>query len=182
MSDTTKTPRAHAAMTTPHHDDSGSVSSPPKPRWYCLSIDGAATLCADQADAVAAALDADLAFPNCAPHRAVQMVELICLHAVEQQRSELALTVREWLEKTEWVQQTGVPAELGMHRADVLRARIDSLSGEILMMRDVLKEAYEVIATIDDESEMLYGLRNAISHAIAPHQRGADLFAEVGND
>lgn len=33
MSDTTKTPRAHAAMTTPHHDDSGSVSSPPKPRW-----------------------------------------------------------------------------------------------------------------------------------------------------
>lgn len=103
------------------------------------------------------------------------------LDAVEQQRNELALTVREWLEKTEWVQQTCVPAELGKHRADVLRARIDSLYGEILMMRDVLKEAYEVIATIDDESEMLYGLRNAISHAIAPHQRG-DFFAEVGNE
>lgn len=38
-------------MTTPHYDDSGSVSSPPEPRWYCLSIDGAATLCIDQADA-----------------------------------------------------------------------------------------------------------------------------------
>ena len=96
--------------------------------------------------------------------------------------NELALTVREWLEKTEWVQQTGVPAELGKHRADVLRARIDSLYGEILMMRDVLKEAYEVIATIDgDESEMLFGLRNAISHAISPHQRG-DFFAEASND
>ena len=173
-------------MTTPHYDDSGSVSSPPEARWCCLSIDGAATLCIDQADAVETALDADLAFPSRAPHRAVQMVELICLHTVEQQRNELALTVREWLEKTEWVQQTGTPAELGMHRADVLRARIGCQSGEILMMRDVLKEAYEIIATIEaddsDESEMLYGLRNAISHAIAPHQRGADLFSEASND
>ena len=31
----------------PHHDDSGSVSSPPKPRWYCLNKIGMATLCAD---------------------------------------------------------------------------------------------------------------------------------------
>ena len=60
---------------------------------------GMATLCIDQADAVAAALDADLAFPRGAPHRAVQMVELRHLYAVEQQRSELALTVHEWLEK-----------------------------------------------------------------------------------
>ena len=152
------------------------MSQQPEPRWYCLNKIGVATLCADQADAVAAALDADIAFPRGTPHRAVQLVELTCLHAVEQQRNWLALALREWLEKTEWVQQTGTPAELGMHRADVLRARIDSLSGEILMMRDVLKEAYEVIATIDDESGMLYGLRNAISHAIAPHQRG-DFFA-----
>ncbi len=64
-------------MTTPHYDDSGSVSRPPEPRWYCLSIDGAATLCIDQADAVAVALDADIELPNCAPHRAVQMVELL---------------------------------------------------------------------------------------------------------
>ena len=56
-------------MTTKNYDDSGSVSSPPKPRWYCLSIDGAAPLCIDQADAVETAADADLAFPNCAPHR-----------------------------------------------------------------------------------------------------------------
>ena len=52
------------------------MSLQPEPRWYCLSIDGAATLCVDQADAVETALDADIAFPNCAPHRAVQMVEL----------------------------------------------------------------------------------------------------------
>ena len=62
-------------MTTPHYDDSDSVL-PPEPRWYCLNNIGMATLCADQADAVAAALYADIAFPSCAPHRAVQMVEL----------------------------------------------------------------------------------------------------------
>lgn len=28
-----------------------------------------------------------------------------------------------WLEKTEWVQQTVTPRELGLHRADVLRQR-----------------------------------------------------------
>ena len=64
-------------MTTPHYDDSDSVSSPPEPRWYCLNKIGMATLCADQADAVEAALDADIAFPRGAPHRAVQMVEML---------------------------------------------------------------------------------------------------------
>ena len=63
-------------MTTPHYDHSHNNKTP-KPRWYCLNKIGAATLlCADQADAVAAALDADRAFPSCAPHRAAQMVEL----------------------------------------------------------------------------------------------------------
>ncbi|AJO79393.1 hypothetical protein [Pseudomonas sp. MRSN 12121] len=33
----------------------------------------------------------------------------------------------EWIEKTEWVQKTGHWSELGMHRADVLRKRIDQL-------------------------------------------------------
>ena len=65
-------------MTTQNYDDSDSVSSQPEPRWYCLNRFGAATLlCADQADAVETALDADIAFPSRAPHRAVQMVELL---------------------------------------------------------------------------------------------------------
>ena len=36
----------------------------------------------------------------------------------------------EWLEKTEWVQKTVHFSELGMHRADVLRKRIDLLKAE----------------------------------------------------
>lgn len=34
----------------------------------------------------------------------------------------------EWQEKTEWVQADAKPKELGKHRADVLRERIDALS------------------------------------------------------
>lgn len=37
----------------------------------------------------------------------------------------------EFQEKTEWVQATATPLELGMHRADVLRQRIRSLEAEL---------------------------------------------------
>jgi hypothetical protein len=33
-----------------------------------------------------------------------------------------------WLDKTEWVQETAKPHELGMHRADVLKQRIQEAS------------------------------------------------------
>jgi hypothetical protein len=33
-----------------------------------------------------------------------------------------------WLDKTEWVQETVKPHELGMHRADVLKQRIEKAS------------------------------------------------------
>lgn len=35
---------------------------------------------------------------------------------------------KEWIDKTEWVQQTAQPGELGMHRADVLRQRLEAKS------------------------------------------------------
>ena len=41
----------------------------------------------------------------------------------------------EWSTKTEWVQQTSKPAELGMHRADVLRSRIQALELELDSLR-----------------------------------------------
>lgn len=36
-----------------------------------------------------------------------------------------------WQEKTEWVQETAVSRELGKHRADVLRERIENLKLEL---------------------------------------------------
>ena len=37
------------------------------------------------------------------------------------------LAHKEWLDKTEWVQETREAYELGMHRADALKRRIDRL-------------------------------------------------------
>lgn len=36
----------------------------------------------------------------------------------------------EWLEKTEWIQKSANPLECGMHRADILKQRIDRLTEE----------------------------------------------------
>jgi hypothetical protein len=58
-------------------------------------------------------------------------------------KQELASNI--WLEKTEWVQETAQPQELGMHRADVLRQRIERLSalnGELLEALKALCESH----------------------------------------
>lgn len=34
----------------------------------------------------------------------------------------------EWFEKTEWVQESAVPKELGLHRADVIKQRFDKFN------------------------------------------------------
>ena len=62
---------------------------------------------------------------------------------VEQHRLEeaarriemLEAALRDWSDKTEWVQQTSLPKELGFHRADVLRQRIESRDAEIERLR-----------------------------------------------
>lgn len=43
-------------------------------RWYFVTPDGMATLCASEADAIEGAAEADLAWPRMAPHRAAQLV------------------------------------------------------------------------------------------------------------
>ena len=41
----------------------------------------------------------------------------------------------EWSEKTDWIQETGTAKELGMHRADVLRKRIEDLEKEVRTLK-----------------------------------------------
>ena len=52
-------------------------------------------------------------------------------HVAEQAEQEPECKYKEayiiWQDKTEWVQETAQPKELGMHRADVLRQRIENL-------------------------------------------------------
>lgn len=45
--------------------------------------------------------------------------------------------LQQWYDKTDWVQETCTPCELGMHRADVLRSRIDDLQHTVSTSRTV---------------------------------------------
>ncbi|MBB6578979.1 putative membrane protein [Comamonas odontotermitis] len=45
--------------------------------------------------------------------------------------SVVEATFDEWLAKTEWVQRTAKPSELGLHRADVMANRIAALEAEL---------------------------------------------------
>ena len=47
-----------------------------------------------------------------------------------------------WQRKTEWVQETAQPHELGMHRADVLRQRIEQLKTQRDELLEALKSAW----------------------------------------
>ncbi|WP_350568028.1 hypothetical protein [Pseudomonas sp. H26/SER47-MNA-CIBAN-0231] len=55
----------------------------------------------------------------------------------------------EWIEKTDWVQSTVQASELGRHRADVLRTRIDQFKAE----NEALRKA---IADVDGALEREY--------------------------
>ena len=59
---------------------------------------------------------------------------------LEQQKALLELekyreSWYEWSEKTDWIQETGTAKELGMHRADVLRKRIEDLEKEVRTLK-----------------------------------------------
>lgn len=54
--------------------------------------------------------------------------ELRRLHIVEQE-------FQQWINKTEWVQKSAQSHELGMHRADVMKLRIDQLLDENKQLR-----------------------------------------------
>jgi len=55
------------------------------------------------------------------------------------------LALQDWLNKTDWVQETAQAGELGMHRADVLKKRIEKLEAinqELLAaLKDLLHES-----------------------------------------
>ncbi len=61
--------------------------APAPVRWYCVSREGLATLCKDEADAHDTATSADADWPTCKPHRAVQLVDVA---EVERLRATLA--------------------------------------------------------------------------------------------
>jgi hypothetical protein len=53
--------------------------------------------------------------------------ELRRLHAEVERLHRHELAAEQWIDKTHWVQKTSRPEEIGMHRADVLKQRIEKL-------------------------------------------------------
>lgn len=60
---------------------------------------------------------------------------------VESLRSKAA-AFDEWLAKTEWVQETAEAGELGTHRADVMRKRIEALRADNKHLRGEFEKAW----------------------------------------
>lgn len=91
--------------------------------------------------------------------------ELHRLHRYEQ-------AYNEWSKKTEWVQETVQPRELGMHRADVLKQRVERLH----KVNAELLEALKLIASTDpidaalDSQRAIRVARAAIAKSTGPRR------------
>ena len=72
----------------------------------------------------------ELFLKECSPEAVIALIDEI------QRLKSVEHAFTEWIEKTEWVQATVQPTELGRHRADVLRARIDNLKTEDERLRE----------------------------------------------
>ena len=55
-----------------------------------------------------------------------------------------------WQVKTQWVQDTAKPEELGMHRADVMRQRLERITAQRDALLEALKLARSIIGHPDD--------------------------------
>lgn len=76
---------------------------------------------------------------------------------VQRLRTELL----EWLDKTKWVRQTCQTHELGLHRADIFRDRIEALTAE--------NERLASVAT--DFASSLIVAENNLSHVSEENER-----------
>ena len=60
-----------------------------------------------------------------------------------------AEAINEWLQKTEWVQDSAEVSELGMHRADVLKQRIERLHQLITKLHTAKGRYHTQLAACD---------------------------------
>ena len=60
-----------------------------------------------------------------------------------------------WLDKTEWVQESSEASDLGQHRADVMRQRIERLHAENEVLHDQCLKSVMVISVLENEIEAM---------------------------
>lgn len=82
--------------------------------------------------------DVEMAYAQSAsPSKVLELIAALSSVTAERDmlRGTVEATYNEWLDKTEWVQKTAKAHELGKHRADVLKERVDKLQSEVESLR-----------------------------------------------
>ena len=65
----------------------------------------------------------------------VTATDYAALEAECERLRQFQIAYNDWQAKTDWVQESAKPNELGRHRADVLRARIEALAAELAAIK-----------------------------------------------
>lgn len=78
----------------------------------------------------------------------------------------------EWSDKTDWVQETAETNELGMHRADVLRARIEALHAENEVLKVQLASSNERAQMLCRQKELWRERAAAQAQELSVDQKG----------
>ena len=81
--------------------------------------------------------------------------------------SEIEVANQVWSEKTQWLEATAQPHELGMHRADVMKQRIDSLEAQREELLEALKRILQTERGTSGRIIIDRWLEDAIRDAIA---------------
>lgn len=85
---------------------------------------------------------------------ALRAIEAAATEPLLQRIAELEHQLKEWLDKTEWVQESAKAGEFGMHRADVLALRIAKLELE----NKQLKKEVDRLLAAHESTVNLYSL------------------------
>jgi hypothetical protein len=73
----------------------------------------------------------------------------VTIETLNDKVTQTLAALKEWSDKTDWVQETAQPLELGMHRADVLKQRIERLKASIALDKKA-ENARELGLSYDD--------------------------------
>ena len=79
-------------------------------------------------EALKLALEALKQIDEAMPFPVAKLAQAAIKEALAEPEPNYKKALEVWLDKTEWVQETVKPHELGMHRADVLKQRIQEAS------------------------------------------------------
>ncbi len=115
-------------------------------------------------EALRLALEALKQIDEAMPFPVAKLAQKVIKEALAQPEPNYKKALEVWLDKTEWVQETVKPHELGMHRADVLKQRIEEASPQrtwVGLTDDEIEHAFKTNSVMVDNGNayMVAGLR-----------------------